>query len=141
MRSESASTVGRSSRVIGRTKNIDPANGVTPDPLLQMHESEASFQAVVDPYARADFFISFGEEGVELEEGFLTLTTLPGVDLSKDSPWEERPILRGLAARAPYFHNGSAATLTDVVQFYNSRFNIGFTEAEIADLVAFLRAQ
>ena len=39
----------------------------------QMHESEASFQAVVDPYARADFFISFGEEGVELEEGFLTL--------------------------------------------------------------------
>ena len=29
------------------------------------------FQAVVDPYARADFFISFGEEGVDLEEGFI----------------------------------------------------------------------
>jgi hypothetical protein len=43
-----------------------------------MHESEASFQAVVDPYARADFFISFGEEGVELEEGFITFPTLPG---------------------------------------------------------------
>ena len=43
-----------------------------PDPALEMHESEASFQAVVDPYARADFFISFGEEGVELEEGFVT---------------------------------------------------------------------
>jgi processive rubber oxygenase RoxA-like protein len=51
------------------------------------------------------------------------------------------PILRGLAARAPYFHNGSAATLTDVVHFYNTRFKIGFTDAEIADLVAFLRAQ
>ena len=43
-----------------------------------MRESEASFQAVVDPYARADFFIAFGEQGVELEEGFLTFTELPG---------------------------------------------------------------
>src|SRR4030095_9968188 len=33
---------------------------------------------VVDPYARADFFLAFGEEGVELEEGFATLTELPG---------------------------------------------------------------
>src|SRR5262249_12977136 len=37
------------------------------------------------------------------------------------------PILRGLAARAPYFHNGSAATLLDVVEFCNLRFNLGFT--------------
>ena len=43
-----------------------------------MHESEASFQAVVDPYARADFFIAFGEEGVELEEGFVTFTVAAG---------------------------------------------------------------
>jgi len=63
--------------------NIDPANGRTPDPALQMHESEASFQAVVDPYARADFFISFGEQGVDLEEGYLTLTSLPGGLLTK----------------------------------------------------------
>lgn len=48
------------------------------------------------------------------------------------------PILRGLAARAPYFHNGSAATLMDVVNFYNQRFNIGFTEREKQDLVNFL---
>ena len=39
-------------------------NRVNPSPALEMHESEASFQAVVDPYARADFFVSFGEEGV-----------------------------------------------------------------------------
>lgn len=50
------------------------------------------------------------------------------------------PILRGLAARAPYFHNGSAASLSDVVIFYDERFNIGFTAQEKADLVAFLKA-
>ncbi len=50
------------------------------------------------------------------------------------------PILRGLAARAPYFHNGSAATLEDVVDFYDQRFGIGFTAQQKADLVAFLSA-
>jgi cytochrome c peroxidase len=50
------------------------------------------------------------------------------------------PILRGLAARAPYFHNGSAATLGDVVEFYSQRFDIGFTDQQKADLVAFLNS-
>jgi cytochrome c peroxidase len=49
------------------------------------------------------------------------------------------PILRGLAARAPYFHNGGAATLEDVVTFYDQRFSINFTEQEMSDLVAFLK--
>ena len=49
------------------------------------------------------------------------------------------PILRGLAARAPYFHNGSAATFEDVVNFYDQRFGVGFTDQEKADLVAFLK--
>ena len=49
------------------------------------------------------------------------------------------PILRGLAARAPYFHNGSAATLLDAVNFYDRRFNIGFTEQDRRDLAAFLQ--
>jgi hypothetical protein len=49
------------------------------------------------------------------------------------------PILRGLSARAPYFHNGSAQTLEDVVNFYDSRFNVGFTEQEKSDLIAFLK--
>jgi len=40
------------------------------------------------------------------------------------------PILRGLAARTPYFHNGSAATLRDAVEFYDQRFNVGFTDQE-----------
>jgi cytochrome c peroxidase len=48
------------------------------------------------------------------------------------------PTLRGLAGRAPYFHNGSAATLLDVVNFYDRRFNIGFTDKDKQDLVNFL---
>ncbi len=47
-------------------------------PAFEMHESEVAFQAILDPYARADFFISFGEQGVNLEEGFLTFPALPG---------------------------------------------------------------
>ena len=93
---------------------------VHPDPFgpgshpnaLQLHESEAAFQAVVDPYARADFFISFGEEGVNVEEGFITLTSLPGGLLTKVGkmraafgkvnslhnhvlPWADRPLVIG----------------------------------------------
>lgn len=49
------------------------------------------------------------------------------------------PILRGLSARAPYFHNGSASTLHDVVTFYDMRFNMGLTSQQQADLVAFLK--
>ena len=48
------------------------------------------------------------------------------------------PILRGLAARAPYFHNGFAKDLWAVVNFYDERFHIGFTKQEKSDLVAFL---
>jgi hypothetical protein len=48
-----------------------------PTPSLEMHESEVGFQEVIDPYARADFFISFGEHGVDLEEGYITFTSLP----------------------------------------------------------------
>jgi hypothetical protein len=50
------------------------------------------------------------------------------------------PGLRGLAARAPYFHNGLAPNLDAVVDFYDQRFSIGFTPQEHADLVAFLGA-
>jgi cytochrome c peroxidase len=49
------------------------------------------------------------------------------------------PILRGLAGRAPYFHNGAARRLQDVVEFYNQRFNLSLTEQQKSDLVAFLQ--
>jgi hypothetical protein len=47
------------------------------EPSLNMQESELSFQAVVDPYARADFFVTVGPDEVALEEGFITFPTLP----------------------------------------------------------------
>jgi cytochrome c peroxidase len=49
------------------------------------------------------------------------------------------PTLRGLATRAPYFHNGSAATVNDVVTFYDTRFQLGLNPQEKTDLAAFLR--
>jgi hypothetical protein len=50
------------------------------------------------------------------------------------------PVLRALPARAPYFHNGSAATLDDVIGFYVARFGVPLTAAERTDLLAFLRS-
>ena len=47
---------------------------------------------------------------------------------------------RGLSARAPYFSNGTAATLRELVDFYDRRYNIGYSELEKQDLVAFLGA-
>jgi len=69
-------------------------------------------------------------------------TTDPGraliTGLWKDVGRLKGPILRGLPSRAPYFHNGSASSLSDVIDFYNTRFNIGFTVQEKSDLIAFL---
>jgi type II secretory pathway pseudopilin PulG len=98
--------------VIGDFLGAAGRNTVNPSPALEMHESEASFQAIVDPYARADFFVSFSEEGVELEEGFVTFPTLPGGLLAKAGkvraafgkvntlhnhvlPWTDRPLVIG----------------------------------------------
>jgi len=79
-------------------------------PSLEMHEVEATFQAIVDPYARADFFLTFSEEEVGVEEGFITFTSLPANFLLKVGkmrasfgkvnqmhnhvmPWTERPLV------------------------------------------------
>ena len=58
----------------------------------------------------------------------------------KDIGKTKGPTLRALATRAPYFHNGAAKNLAAVVDFYDARFNIHFTDAEKSDLVAFLNA-
>jgi cytochrome c peroxidase len=76
--------------------------------------------------------------------GDIVQTTDPGRALItgrwRDINRFKGPILRGLAARAPYFHNGSATTLAEVVDFYDTRFDIRLTAREKADLVAFLRS-
>ncbi len=81
-----------------------------PFPSLQMHESEIGLQAIIDPYAKGDFFLSFGEEGVDLEEGYVTFTALPAGFIAKGGkmrsafgkvntlhnhvlPWIDRPLV------------------------------------------------
>ncbi|MEO6967594.1 MAG: hypothetical protein ABI132_03940 [Rhodanobacteraceae bacterium] len=76
--------------------------------------------------------------------GKVVQTTDPGLALLTGK-WADigkfkGPILRGVAAHAPYFHNGSAATLADVVDFYDTRFHIGMSARQKNDLVAFLSA-
>jgi hypothetical protein len=56
---------------------VPPLAQQQPFPSMEMHESEIGLQAIIDPYARGDFFISFGEQGVNLEEGYITFTALP----------------------------------------------------------------
>ena len=87
-------------------------NHVLSAPVMEMHESELGVQAIIDPYARGDFFLSFGEEGVNLEEGFITFTALPGGIVAKAGkmrsafgkvntlhshvlPWIDRPVVSG----------------------------------------------
>jgi hypothetical protein len=64
--------------VIGDFLGAAGNGGGRPTAALEMHESEIGLQAIIDPYARADFFLSFGESGVELEEGYLTFPALAG---------------------------------------------------------------
>jgi cytochrome c peroxidase len=74
----------------------------------------------------------------------LRVTTDPGralvTGLWRDMGKMKVPVLRGLSARAPYFHNGSARSLADVIRFYDERFHIGLSDREKEDLVAFLSA-
>ncbi len=79
-----------------------------------------------------------------LSNGDIVRTTDPGRAMVTGK-WADvgkfkGPILRALAARAPYFHNGFASTLDEVVDLYEARFGIGLTAREKADLAAFLRA-
>jgi len=65
----------------------------------------------------------------------LGLRTGKWVDLGKFKV----PSLRGLGARAPYFHNGSAKTIDAAVDFYNTRFNIGLSASDRRKIILFLQ--
>jgi hypothetical protein len=71
-------------------------------------------------------------------------TTDPGRALVtgkwKDIGKFKGPVLRGLSSRAPYFHNGLAATLDEVITFYVTRFGVVLTSAERADMLHFLQS-
>src|SRR5207302_1777708 len=96
--------------VIGDFLGAVGGNPIRPVPALEMHETEVAFQSVIDPYARADFFISFGESGVNLEEGYITFTSLPAGFVARAGkmraafgkvntlhnhvlPWTDRPLV------------------------------------------------
>jgi cytochrome c peroxidase len=78
---------------------------------------------------------STGEERQLTDTGRGNVTGL-WADLGKF----KTPTLRALAARAPYFHNGIAKTLEDVVRHYEEHLGFVFTDRERRDLVAFLKA-
>jgi len=75
---------------------------------------------------------------------FVILTTDAGkglvTGLCSDVARTKGPILRGLAARAPYFHNGAASNLSELLDFYNQRFQTNLTEEEKEQLIAFLNS-
>ena len=77
-------------------------------------------------------------------DGAILQTTDPGRGIRSgnfaDLDHFKTPNLRGLASRAPYFHNGIAATLDDVVEHYEAALGFVFTAQGRADLVAFLAA-
>jgi len=98
--------------VIGNFLGAAGSNTASDQPTLGLDEVEASFQAVVDPYARGDVFLSVGPDGIEVEEGFVTFNTLPGGLLLKAGKmraqfgkvntmhthalsWTDRPLVTG----------------------------------------------
>jgi hypothetical protein len=96
--------------VIGNFIGVAGKNDHSDQPPFGLSEVEAAFQAIVDPYARADFFLAASPEGLEVEEGFLTFNTLPAGLLLKAGkmraefgkinrlhthrlPWADRPLV------------------------------------------------
>lgn len=96
--------------VIANFVGVAGKNDRSDEPPLALSEVEAAFQAIVDPYARADFFLAASPEGLEVEEGFITFNTLPAGLLLKAGklraefgkvnrmhthrlPWADRPLV------------------------------------------------
>ena len=48
--------------------------------------------------------------------------------------------LKGVWQHAPYFHDGSAATLDDVVNVYNTKRSLGLSAAQRSDLTEYLKS-
>jgi hypothetical protein len=96
--------------VIGNFVGVAGKNDHSDQPPLGLSEIEMALQAIVDPFARADFFLAASPEGLEIEEGFITFNTLPGGLLLKAGkmkaefgkvnrmhthilPWADRPLV------------------------------------------------
>ena len=99
--------------ISGTGKSRGGSEALAPIPFMTLQESEASFQAIVDPYARADFFLAIGEEGIEVEEGFVTFPTLPGGVLVKAGKF------RANFGRLNAFHNHTLPWIDRPLVMYN----------------------
>jgi cytochrome c peroxidase len=112
------------------------------DPLIANAVSQLSFPdvPVFEITGCPDPFAAPGQQAAP----YTFYTTDPGTGLitglCSDVNRTKGPILRGLAARAPYFHNGAARNLRELVEFYNQRFQMNLTEGEKSDLIAFLNS-
>ncbi len=89
------------------------SESIAPIPFAALQESELSFQAIVDPYARADFFLALGEEGIEVEEGYVSFPTLPGGLLVKVGKF------RANIGRLNAFHNHTLPWIDRPLVMYN----------------------
>ena len=119
---------------IGNHSTSLPINiGVT---LAQPVNDDGSPNGVLDVTQLPVYTLSSGTSRIAVTDPGKALISGRFLDVGKT----KGPSLRGLAARAPYFHNGSAKDLATVVAFYNGRFAIGLSAAQQADLVAFLQA-
>lgn len=120
---QSASIANPATSVIGWFQAVAGSDPTTQRDAFALREAEVGFQAVVDPFTRADFFLAAGPEGLDLEEGYITWLALPGggqvkvgkfrADLGKfnrthppETPFADRP----LAAEAFLGEEGLAVT-------------------------------
>ncbi len=120
--------------MIGDFIGVAGNNSIQPSPSLQMHESEIGMQAIIDPYARGDFFLSFGEEGVNLEEGYITFTALPGDFVARVGkmrsafgkvnamhnhvlPWVDRPLVTNSLVAGEDGINDAGVSVERIIPF------------------------
>lgn len=107
------------------------------------YETDPTIQAAVSQLSMPNLPVYAVACNAGPDAGEVTYTSDPGkallTGLCTDVGRGKGLTLRGLAARAPYFHNGAAATLDEVVDFYNARFQMNLTAQQERDLINFLK--
>src|SRR5262245_47782277 len=106
----SPSVANPATSVIGWFQGVSGNDTTTQEKPFELREAELAFQAAVDPFTRADFFLSASQEGLDVEEGYITWLALPGggqakvgkfrADLGKfnrthppETPFADRPLV------------------------------------------------
>lgn len=123
---------------------LDIGTSHTADPSLESDPAVAAAVSQLSMPKLPVFLISGCPDPFNPGQTASFYTTDPGRALitghCNDFNRVKGPILRGLAARAPYFHNGAARSLREVVNFYDQRFQMALTDRQKEELVAFLNS-